>query len=92
MKLQLCDAGGSNVSTAAIGITAVNITQISTGASEDVQTPGNSNPDNNFRYDSGLAGYTFNMKTTGLPTGTYLLNFTVSGDTTPHSVGFQVRT
>ncbi len=40
---------------------------------------GNANADFNFRYDASLAGYIFNLKTTGLTTGTYHLKFTVDG-------------
>ena len=38
---------------------------------------GNANPDFDSRYDAALEGYIFNLKTTGLTTGTYNLNFTV---------------
>ena len=47
-----------------------------------------------FRYDSTLGntgGYVFNLKTTGLATGTYKLNFTVGSAPTDYSVQFQVK-
>jgi hypothetical protein len=94
IKLQLCDAGGSNESSAAITLHAISITPISTSISGSVEDPGNANPDSDFRYDStlgGTGGYIFNLKTTGLTTGTYTLNFTVSGDPTQYSTAFQVK-
>jgi hypothetical protein len=35
--------------------------------------------------------YIFNLKTTGLSTGTYALTFMATGDPIPHTVQFQVR-
>jgi hypothetical protein len=69
---------------------------ISTNASTTVDDAGNANPDSNFRFDPTLGpagGYIFNLQTTGLSTGTYVLTFTVSGDPTPHNseLLFQVR-
>ncbi len=49
---------------------------------------GQANPDLNFRYDASLAGYVFNMKTTGLAAGQYLLDFQAGGET--YSVAFRV--
>jgi hypothetical protein len=51
---------------------------------------GNANPDFDFRYDAALAGYIFNLKTTGLGTGTYQLCFTVGGCAVL-SAAFEVR-
>jgi hypothetical protein len=65
------------------GAPAYNVSQISTSASGAVENAGNSNPDNDFRFDATLGstgGYIFNLKTTGLSTGTYKVNFTVAGD------------
>jgi hypothetical protein len=36
-------------------------------------------------------GYIFNLKTTGIPTGTYRLGFTVDADPAVYSVQFAVR-
>ena len=54
-------------------------------------SPGNANPDNNFRYDASLNGYSFNLSTAGLATGTYKFNFTINGGTQLYSVPFQVK-
>jgi hypothetical protein len=89
IKIQLCDASGNNVSSAAIVLHAVNIQQVSTSTFGDVLAAGNANEENNFRFDNGY--YIFNLKTTGLSTGTYKLYFTVGDDPTLHSVEFQVK-
>ncbi len=96
IKFQLCDAAGNDVSSSAITVTALQVVMLSTNASSTVIDAGNANPDNNFRFDSTLGltgGYIFNLQTTGLATGTYLLTFTVPGDPTTHSseLVFQVR-
>jgi hypothetical protein len=89
IKLQLCDANGNDASSSGVVVTATGVVQVSTGATDAVQDAGNSNPDNNFRFDGGR--YIFDLKTTGLPTGTYSLNFTAGNDPQPHAVLFQVR-
>jgi hypothetical protein len=96
IKFQLCDAAGNDVSSSAITVSAVQVVMISTNASFTVDDAGNANPDSNFRFDGGLGpngGYIFNLKTTGLATGTYVLTFTVAGDPTTHNteLTFQVR-
>src|SRR5215469_1265211 len=96
IKFQLCDALGHDVSSAGVTVTALQVVMISTNASTTVDDAGNANPDSNFRFDPTLGpagGYIFNLQTTGLSTGTYVLTFTVSGDPTPHNseLLFQVR-
>jgi hypothetical protein len=94
IKLQLCDGSGQDRSAPTTTAHAISITQTSTTFSGDVQDPGNANPDNDFRFDSTLGttgGYIFNLKTTGLPTGTYSLNFTVTGDSFVYAAPFQVK-
>lgn len=89
IKIQLINSTGSNVSSASIAVTAVQLVQTSTNATFDVQDSGNANPDGNFRFDG--TGYIFNLSTKGLATGTWQLVFTVAGDSVQHSVTFQVR-
>jgi hypothetical protein len=92
IKLHLC-GGGNNLSSSSIIVHAVSITQTSSSTSGPVEDSGNANPDNDFRFDPTLngGGYIFNLSTKGLATGSYILNFTVSGDPTVYSVPFQVR-
>ena len=89
IKIQLCDINGNNVSSADVVLHAENVQQVSTSAYGDVITAGNSNADNNFRFDNGY--YILNLKTTGLSTGTYKLYFTAGDDPVLHSVEFQVK-
>jgi hypothetical protein len=94
IKIQLVDALGHNVSSAALVVHAVSLIQIATTASETINDAGSSNSDANFRFDSAAGttgGYIFNLKTTGLRTGTYQLGFIVDGDPTIHTVQFAVR-
>jgi len=96
IKFELCDAAGNDVSSSAITVTALQVVMVSTNASSVVIDAGNANPDNNFRFDGGLApmgGYIFNLQTTGLATGTYVVTFSVTGDPTTHTseLVFQVR-
>ena len=58
-------------------------------AAAQVEDPGNSSPDANFRFTDG--SYHFNLKTAGLASGTWELTFTASGDAEPHVIRFQIR-
>jgi hypothetical protein len=94
IKLQLCDGSGNDLSSSTITVHAVSINLVSAAISGAVGDSGNSNPDNDFRFDPTLGstgGYIFNLKTTGLPTGTYGLNFTVTGDSFVYAANFQVK-
>jgi hypothetical protein len=91
IKLQLCDANGQNVSSASTVVHAVSVTQISTNAAGVLDDAGNSNPDFDFRYDAATASYIFNLKTTGLVTGTYSLGFTAGADPIVHTAPFQIK-
>lgn len=94
IKLQLCDTSGANLSSPNILLHAAGIQMSSTMVSSDVDDAGNANPDSEFRYDAalgGTGGYIFNLKTTGLQTGTYDLHFSVTGDPGSYSVQFQVK-
>jgi hypothetical protein len=82
--LQLCDANGVNVSSNAITLTAIGVTP-----SEPLVSP--SNPTNVFRFDPVVKQYIYNLRTTGYPSGSYNLNFTVSGDPVVHTAPFVVK-
>jgi uncharacterized membrane protein len=94
IKIELQDAGGVNVSSAALVLTARRVEQVSTSAPGELADSGRSNPDGDFRYDAALGsggGYVFNLSTSGLSTGTYLLFFTVGDSAFQYSVEFQVK-
>lgn len=85
----LCDGQGANLSSPSLTLHATQVTNTATGSTYPVQSPGNSQPGNNFRYTDGQ--YQFNLKTTGLPSGSYTLSFTSSGDPSTYTVGFAVK-
>jgi predicted extracellular nuclease len=89
IKLQLCDINHNNVSSSSIVLHAISVGQVSSTVTGEVISAGEANPDNNFRFDSGQ--YIFNLKTTGLTTGVYNLNFTAGNDPVVHTVQFQVK-
>ena len=93
IKVQVCDANGNNLSSPSIVLHSTAIVAAS-GVAGPVQDSGNANPDNDFRNVGGAgqnAGYIFNLGTNGLATGTYTLQFTVTGDPTLHTVFFGVQ-
>lgn len=91
IKIQLCNASGGNLSSPDITVTALSTFHVSSNTTGEVMDTGNANPDGNFRYDADLAGYIFNLSTTGLVSGTYQLNLKAGSDTQTHSVQFQVK-
>lgn len=91
IKLQLCDSQNKNVSASNIVVNAAGLVKKDSTASTSVVDAGNANPDNNFRYDSTLSGYIYNLSTKGLTTGTWELTFNVAGDPVPHTVRFDVK-
>jgi hypothetical protein len=91
LKVQLIDALGINVSSAAVAVTAVSLDLISSQTSGVLDDSGNANVDNSFRYDAASAAYIYNLSTTGLSTGVWELHFVATGDPTPHTIQFQVK-
>ncbi len=83
IRLRLLDANGINVSSSSLVLTATGLLQDDVTPASGVEEVGNSNPDSAFRYDEALQGYVFNLSTRNLSAGTWELQFTVSGDTTP---------
>ncbi len=84
VKLELLSSKGANISVSTVTVHAISLDG---GA---VSSPGNSQPNNNFRFLSDLPGYIFNVQTTGLASGTHTLAFTAGTDPTLHTVQFQV--
>jgi len=89
IKLEITAANGNNLSSANTVVTAVGMALVSNSVYGPVEDSGNANPDNNFRFSGD--SYIFNLKTTGLATGTYNLYFRVGADPTLHTVQFQIR-
>jgi hypothetical protein len=92
IKLAVQDpTGATNLSSFSLVVHATSLTLVSASTSGTLQDAGNANPDADFRYDSVLGSYIFNLKTTGL-SGTYRLTFTVGGQADPsYAVEFEVK-
>jgi predicted extracellular nuclease len=80
IRIQLCDASGSNVSSADLLVTALR-----------VEGAGGANPDGEFRYSAKIAGYILNLSTTGLAPGVYNLSFVAGNDPTTHLAEFRLK-
>jgi hypothetical protein len=94
IKVQLVDVNGADMSSSRVVVTATNLVMLSTNVTGTPADAGNANPDSDFRFDPTLGptgGYIFNLQTKGLATGVYAVDFTVTGDSTPHQVQFQVK-
>lgn len=91
IKLRLCDSTGANVSSALHVVHATDLSKVDHSAAAVVEDSGQANPDDDFRYDSELAGHVFNVSTEGLTTGTWRLDFTVDGGSVRYAVNFDVR-
>lgn len=92
LQVRLCDDDGANLSAPELELTVAGLVKLDGSATTALaESPGNSNPDSAFRYDSTLAGYQFNLSTKGLSRGTWELRFTVDGSPTVHALPFDVR-
>jgi uncharacterized repeat protein (TIGR01451 family) len=91
IKLQLCDAGGGNLSSPSTVVHAVSVARITSNTPVAVEDAGSANPDFDFRYDAALGGYIFNLKTTEYATGTYRLLFTAGSDAVTHEAVFAIK-
>ncbi len=93
LKFFLCN-GGIDLSSPNILVRATRLVKTTNQTTDlTIMDAGSSNPDNDFRFDSTLGpsgGYIFNFQTTGLH-GTFDLSFAVAGDTTTHTIEFQVK-
>ncbi len=77
IKMYLCDASGNDVSSSSIIVHTTGIAPLTAGTGT-LDDAGNANPDNDFRFDRTLGpsgGYIFNLKTTGLQSGTWAMYF-----------------
>jgi uncharacterized repeat protein (TIGR01451 family) len=93
VRLMLCDVNGQDVSSAAITVRAIRLTDVNTGVEKALKSAGRENPDNNFTFDPRLGttgGYVLRLSTDGL-SGSYSLTFRAGNDPTPHAVQFTVK-
>jgi hypothetical protein len=61
---------------------ATGVTNVTSGTIYPVQSSGNSQPGNNFKFDPVAVSFSFNVKTNGLAAGSYTLDFIVDAGAT----------
>jgi hypothetical protein len=91
IRVQLCDAAGTNLSEPGLVLHTVGLVHRDGTPSAQVEDAGQANPDFGFRYLANLPGYSFNLDTDGLSGGTWELQFTVNGGSIVYSVAFDVK-
>jgi hypothetical protein len=96
IKLQLTDAGGNNLSSAGIAVAALQLQRVNADGSRTtvaLQSNGNSNQGNLFRYDTALGGYIINLSTKGLAAGNYVftVGWTLNGVFVTQELTFRLR-
>lgn len=92
LKLRLCDADGTNVSSPDVVVHATGLRKLAAASAAAVEDAGNANPGDDFRYSADLGGYIFNKSTKALSAGTWRLSFAVDGDSQDsYSLDFSVR-
>jgi len=92
VKLQLLNTSDQNISSASTILTPRGLRLIGGNMSSSVIDSGNANADGNFRFDSSLQGYIFNLSTKGLAPGTYVLSFYAGSDRSFfYAVKFEVK-
>ena len=89
IRFQLTAADGTFVSNAAATLAVFKVTDDVLGTVE-VESAGNANQDNAFRYDPDTNQYIFNLSSSGYSAGTYLLRVLLN-DGTIHDVLVSVR-
>ena len=94
VKIQVLNAlTGQNVSSPDLAVHALAVRKESDFASGPVEDAGQANPDDDFRFNNfeGVGGYIFNLKTTDLTAGTYVLVFKVGNDSFTYGARFQLK-
>jgi len=94
VKLQLCGVDAANLSSSIIVLKAIELRRVSSDTAGQLESSGNANPDDNFRYDATLGsagGYIYNLSTKGLATGTYALRFVAGSEAYVYEAMFQVK-
>jgi hypothetical protein len=86
--VQLTTAGGANVSSANVPVTAVFLVAAD-GTTRPIRVPGRLNPSRFFSLSS--YGYLFLLDLSGLTPGSYTLYVTAGNDPVLHPITFQVR-
>jgi hypothetical protein len=89
IKLQLCDAAGTNLSKPSITLTALTVDGT---LDPGPNFSGNSNYGRAFRYNAKLKGYIYNLNVDGLVAGPHTLEFEASTTgTVPYTAPFALK-
>jgi hypothetical protein len=97
IQLQVKDANGNNVTSSSGAVTALGISPVSASApTMPPSSPGNSQPNNLFTYDSTTQSDFFNLKLVdgsgnALAAGTYKFYYSIAGDPITHYFLFTVK-
>lgn len=91
VKVQVIDGSDRNVSSMGMTLRAATLRHATSGAAAVPAGAGNANPGGMFRYDATLGGYIYNLKTTGLAPGTWILGITVNGAPPVYELRVQIR-
>jgi len=92
IKVQLLNENDQNISSPGTILTIRGLRLIGGNTTSSVIDSGDANADGNFRYDSSLQGYIFNLSTKGLAAGQYVLSFYVGSDRAfLYTVKFEVK-
>lgn len=92
VKVRMLDTNDQNISGLTLPLTVRGLRRIGSTTSSTVTDAGNSNSDNEFRYESGAGRYIYNLQTTGLAAGKYVLSFYAGADRSLfYNLEFQVR-
>jgi hypothetical protein len=86
--IEITDAMGKKVTSPKATVTATGITNVNNPGTV-LPIPAGLSKGNKFT-GNGTNGYTFMLRTTGLAAGTYLLDFTIKGDSTVHTIEFML--
>jgi hypothetical protein len=89
LTVEITDDAGDNLGSSDVLIQALFIVD-QDGNRVPLQSPGNANPNQLFRYDPETSTYQFNVKTTGYSPGRYRLYFQVGADPTLYSLSFLI--
>jgi probable HAF family extracellular repeat protein len=93
IKLQLCDANRSNLSSPGIVLNVQGVSPVSPATAGGTDSL-SATVDGSFRYDptlGGSGGYIYNVTTKGLSGGTYAVRFTAGSDGYVYAARFKVK-
>ncbi len=89
-RIQLVNFAGTNISAANVAVTAYGVRLTTSVTWLPAQSTGNGGTAFSFQNTQG-GSYRFNLKTTGLAPGNYVLGFMVAGDPVLHEVPFTLN-